>query len=433
MTSQETRRDALRERLHTTRLRTLQLLTAVPDDVLPLRVHDFYSPVGWHFGHVGRTEVFWTSEAALGQPCLNDALSLLFANVPENPKENRTHLPGRDGILSYLQTTRELSLDALRNAELTSDNTLLAGGYAWEFALRHECQHQETIAELMQLIQKSRLPHRPRTTRLPEMPCPDATKMIALPGGVFCMGSDDPYGYDNEKNSHSVSVSPFSLDETPVTNAQWLAFLADGGYERPELWTEAGWTWRESQQIDAPEYWYWSEERAYLCIGVHGLRELVAAEPVCGISWHEADAFARWSNKRLPTEMEWEYAAAFDPARNASRVYPWGNDAPHRNQAVCELETWHPEAVGSRTAGNSAFGLRDMAGGVWEWTASPFLPYPAYTAFPYDGYSKDYMDGQHFVCRGGSWATSAPNLRNAFRNWYIPTYRQGFLGLRCAQ
>lgn len=433
MTSQETRRSILRESLRTTRARTLRLLDAVPDDVLPLRIHEFYSPIGWHFGHIGRTEVYWTSEAALGQPCLDDALSFLFANVPENPKENRTNLPGRDEIISYLECTRELSLDALRDADIASDNPLLTEGYAWEFALRHECQHQETIAELMQLIQKSRLPDRRCDSRLPVVPTHAPTPMIALPGGAFCMGADDPHGYDNEKNRHSVYVSPFLLDTTPVTNAQWLAFLTDGGYVRPELWTEAGWAWRESHQIEAPEYWHWSEEGVYLYIGAQGARELVAAEPVCGISWYEADAYARWSGKRLPTETEWEYAAVFDPVRNDSRVYPWGNDAPERDQATCDLNSWNPESVGIHPTGKSALGLQDMAGGVWEWTASTFLPYPGFAAFPYDGYSKDYMDGQHFVCRGGSWATSASNLRSAFRNWYVPTYRQGFLGLRCAR
>jgi iron(II)-dependent oxidoreductase len=154
---------------------------------------------------------------------------------------------------------------------------------------------------------------------------------------------------------------------------------------------------------------------------------------VSSVSWFEADAYARWAGKRLPTEAEWEYAAAHDPAVGRSCVYPWGDDEPTPDLACFDIAEWQPAPVGDRPDGASALGLLDMAGGVWEWTASPFLPYPNFEAWPYDGYSREHMDGRHFVCRGGSWATSAPNLRCAFRNWYVPTYRQGFLGLRCAQ
>jgi iron(II)-dependent oxidoreductase len=156
-------------------------------------------------------------------------------------------------------------------------------------------------------------------------------------------------------------------------------------------------------------------------------------EPVCGISWYEADAYARWAGKRLPTEAEWEYASAREPALKQSRRYPWGDRRPNPDDASFGLAGWNPDPVGAHPDGQSGLGLLDMAGGVWEWTASPFLPYPGFVAFPYDGYSKEHMDGNHFVCRGGSWATSGPILRCAFRNWYVPTYRQGFLGLRCAR
>ena len=156
-------------------------------------------------------------------------------------------------------------------------------------------------------------------------------------------------------------------------------------------------------------------------------------EPVYSVSWYEADAYARWAGNRLPTEAEWEYAATYDPQTGQSRRYPWGAEEPDKTRASFGLSAWQPGAVGKRPQGASAFGLLDMAGGVWEWTATPFLPYPGFEAFPYDGYSKEHMDGNHFVCRGGSWATAGPILRCSFRNWYVPTYRQGFLGLRCAR
>ncbi len=434
------RRRVLITSLESVRARTFRLLETVTDAQLPLRVHDFYSPIGWHFGHIGRTEVYWACEKALGHPSPDDALGFLFANVSENDKENRTRLPGRAGLIAYLNRTRELTLAALATADLSNSDPLLADGYAWEFALRHEYQHQETISELRQLLRKSSItgkapPVKPVSTRRAVATTP--VRMIALPGGTFRMGSPDPHGYDNEHDPHLVTVLPFEMDETPVTNADWLAFIAGGGYRRPELWCDGGWRWCQESAVTHPEYWHATGAKGgaatFQAIGLNGLRELVADEPVCGIGWYEANAYARWANKRLPTEAEWEYAATFDPATGDTRVYPWGDAEPDATRAAFGLEADHPAPVGTHPAGKSALGLLDMAGGVWEWTASLFLPYPGFRAFPYDGYSKDSMDGKHFVCRGGSWATGAPNLRSAFRNWYVPTYRQGFLGLRCAR
>lgn len=426
-----TRRAEIEASLFAARERTLALLNAVPDAALNVRVHEFYSPLGWHFGHIGRTEVYWTTEAPLGLPAVSDdPLSLLFANVPDNPKENRTNLPARAQIVAYLHRTRELTLAALRDADLDSFNPLLADGYAYEFALRHEYQHQETIAELRQLIAKASLP--PGEQAVSSVPHAPPTPMIALPGGTFLLGSADPHGYDNEKDPHPVTVAPFALDETPVTNAQWLTFVAAGGYETPRFWNEAGWEWRTENAVTHPEYWHPAGADGFHLIGANGARPFAPDEPVCGVSWYEADAYARWAGKRLPTEAEWEYAAAFDPATGTMRAYPSGDTPPTPMQADLDLAAAHPSPVGARPAGRSALGLLYMAGGVWEWTTSPFLPYPGFAAFPYNGYSLDSMDGRHLVCRGGSWATGTPNGRAAFRNFYVPGYRQGFLGVRCA-
>jgi iron(II)-dependent oxidoreductase len=428
MTQAQRKRD-LRAALEAVRKRTLRLLDHVPDAFLKVRVHDFYSPVGWHFGHVGRTEEFWACKEALGGSCLDDRLSFLFADLPENPKDNRVHLPSREEIVEYLAQTRRRALAALDSADLDSDSPLLAEGYAWEFARQHESQHQETITELLQLIHKQI--GRGESAGSAGWP-PDArpTEMVSLPGGAFMMGSDDPHGYDNEKRAHEVTVAPFALDRTPVTAAQWLAFIQDGGYRRPELWTPEGWAWRRRENAERPEYW---QSGGAACFGLMGLRAIDPREPVSGINWYEADAYARSVGKRLPTEAEWEYAAAHDPISDRARRYPWGDEPPTNERAACGLLAWSPAPVGGKPAGASALGLLDMAGGVWEWTATPFLPYPGFQAFPYDGYSKEHMNGGHYVCRGGSWATSDPILRCSFRNWYVPTYRQGFLGLRCAR
>lgn len=383
------RKTEIRRKLQTTREQTLRLMERVPDDLLTRRVHDFYSPVGWHFGHVGMTEEFWVLREALQRPVLNEDLTFLFANLPDNPKDNRVYLPSRAEILAYLEVTRQRVLDALDEADLDTEAELIADGYAWEFAHQHECQHQETIAELLHLLHKYAL----KTPPIAAPPLPTspswAREMVTVPGGRFVMGSDDPHGYDNEKRAHAVNVAPFALNSSPVTVVQWNVFLIDGGYRRPELWSEAGWQWRETENAICPEYWQRSADgRSFCTWDTTGVRPLDPNEAVYGISWYEAEAYACWAGRRLPTEAEWEFVAAS--------------------------------------------GLLRDAGKVWEWTASPFLPYPGFRAFPYDGYSKDHMDGKHFVCRGGSFATSDIIKRRTFRNWYVPTYRQGFLGLRCA-
>src|SRR5262249_14823002 len=153
--------------------------------------------------------------------------------------------------------------------------------------------------------------------------------------------------------------------------------------------------------------------------------------PAGCLSWYEAEAYCRWSGKRMPTESEWEFAAASAPlplregAGGGIADFPWGDEPASPEKASFGLNSWGAKPA-SEFAPN-ANGIRGMAGGLWEWTSSQFLPYPGFEAFPYDGYSKDHMKGEHRVCRGGSFATAAPILRCSFRNWYVPAYRQGFL------
>ena len=245
------------------------------------------------------------------------------------------------------------------------------------------------------------------------------------------MGANARHLYDNERCEHEVDVAHFALDRLPVTAAQWVQFVKQDGYNRKELWCAGGWDWRVCENVTLPEYWARIGD-GYAQFSACGLRDIHPNEPVSSVSWFEADAYARWIGKRLPTEAEWEFAAASGPTIGSVRRYPWGGANPTQDLACFGLGGWHPMPAGTRDKGCTTDGLLDMAGNVWEWTASRFLPYPGFEAFPYDGYSKDHMDGKHFVCRGGSWATAAPILRCTFRNWYVPAYRQGFLGVRCA-
>ena len=439
--SPQDRKAELVRAMQATRRKTLALLAEIPDELLSLRVHEFYSPIGWHFGHIGMTEEAWTRVQALNGSPRDTALSFLFANLPENSKDNRVHLPPRKAILAYLADTRNDALDALERTDITSANPLLTDAYAWDFAHQHECQHQETIAELRQLLamhtrqgEDSLSPEQAETA----LAAPEPMEMADITGGTFRMGSDAICDYDNEKDAHDVTVAPFRLDKTPVTAGQWIAFMQDSGYARPELWSGEGWQWRQAENAQMPEYWR-RVGRGYGQYTAQGLSAISPHQPALSLSWYEADAYARWIGKRLPTEAEWEYAARYDPRSNETRLYPWGDTPPRparadygqraaqaRPAAVMNVPTAYkpPDAC--------AFGAQYLCGSVWEWTATPFLPYAGFRAFPYDGYSQDHMDGKHYVCRGGSWASDARVLRASFRNWYVPTYRQGFLGLRCA-
>jgi iron(II)-dependent oxidoreductase len=415
------RKADLIRRLAEVRAKTLWLLDHVPEEFLRRRVHSFYSPIGWHFGHVGRTEEFWAIGEAMGLPLLDDQLSFLFADLADNPKDNRVNIPDKAGIKRYLEMTRGLVLDALENADLGSDSMLLRNGYAWDFAIQHECQHQETICEMLQLIEREIGPR--------ELPEPitwsqgTECEMIDLAGGTLVMGTDDPFAYDNEKEPHEVLVADFRLAKNLVTAFEWTEFMVDGGYMAPEFWTKEGWEWKEKEDIERPEYWL--PHRGHFAFGPLGVRAVHPDEPASCISHHEALAYANWAGMRLPTEEEWEYASS-------PGIFPWGDLKPSPALACFGIGTWGPEPVGSHPAGASREGHLDLAGNVWEHCSSKFLPYPGFAAHPYDGYSKDHMLGEHFVCRGGSWATAAPILRRTFRNWYVPTYRQGFLGMRLA-
>lgn len=396
MTAGLARKQAIAAEMARVRAGTCELLERVPEHLLRLRVHSFYSPVGWHFGHIGMTEEHWTVCAAMGGQPLDPARSFLFANVPENPKDRRVHLPPHEELADYLLCTRQAALDALDRADLQSASPLLADGYAWEFAIQHECQHQETIVELLQLL-------RQREGRLPGPAAGAAVlaavppmEMLSLPAGEFTMGCNDRHTYDNEKLEHCVSVQAFEMDRLPVLSGHWVGFMLDGGYQRKELWTDEGWAWREAEGVEMPEYWARRGE-GFVQFGPDGARAIPADEPVSSIGCHEATAYARWIHKRLPTEEEWEYAAGYNAGREAEGADPL---------LLCTA--------------------------VWQWTASPFLPYPGFEAFPYDGYSLEHMDGSFRVCRGGSWRTDRRIRRRSFRNWYPPGYRQGILGFRCA-
>ena len=297
---------------------------------------------------------------------------------------------------------------------------------------QHEVQHDETMLITHQIRTGA-----PVLTAAAPGPAPaDAVRLpseVLVPGGPFTMGtSTEPWALDNERPAHVVDLAPFFIDTTPVTCGKYAEFIADGGYDDPRWWTADGWEHRQRAGLAAPLYW--SRDGRQWIRAVFGVTEPVRPEePVLHVCWYEADAYARWAGRRLPTEAEWEKAARFDPATGLSRRYPWGNADPEAAHANLGQRFLRPAAAGSYPAGAAPCGARQLIGDVWEWTSSDFGPYPGFSAWPYREYSEVFFGPEYKVLRGGSFAVSPVACRGTFRNWDYPIRRQIFAGFRTAR
>jgi iron(II)-dependent oxidoreductase len=246
------------------------------------------------------------------------------------------------------------------------------------------------------------------------------------------MGSDQVAALDNERPVHEVDVPAFWIDAAPVTNGQYRRFVEDGGYDDLRWWGGDGWGWRQQARLVAPQFWSRDGE-GWARLRFGNLEPLPDDEPVQHVCWHEADAYARWSGRRLPTEVEWEKAATFDPSTGRSRRWPWGEAPPTAERANLGQRHLGPAPVGAYPDGVSAVGCHQMVGDVWEWTASDFLAYPGFEWFPYAEYSEVFYGPEYKVLRGSSWATDPSVGRTTFRNWDLPIRRQIFAGFRTAR
>jgi iron(II)-dependent oxidoreductase len=295
---------------------------------------------------------------------------------------------------------------------------------------QHEQQHDETMLATHQL--------RAGVAVLTAAPAPAARVAVGdevvIPAGEFTMGtSSDPWALDNERPEHRVQLPGFAIDAAPVTNAQYLAFIDDGGYHRPELWSERGWAHRVEADLTAPQFWERDSDNRWWRRVFGTLSPVRPQQPVVHVCWFEAEAYANWAGKRLATEAVWEKAARLDPATGRSRRYPWGDAEPDETTANLGQRHLEPADVGAYPAGASPSGVHQLIGDVWEWTASGFEPYPGFAAFPYREYSEVFFGGDYRVLRGGSFGTDPVACRSTFRNWDHPIRRQIFSGFRLAR
>ncbi|HEX9342199.1 MAG TPA: ergothioneine biosynthesis protein EgtB [Actinomycetota bacterium] len=427
-------RRQLEDDLDTVRGR-LGLLVAPLDDDAIHRQHDpIMSPLVWDMGHVGNFEELWLLRELDGRGAHDPTLDQVY-NPFENPRWVRADLPilQRPEAVAYLADVRAEALEVLRRADLRDPGRpLLADGYVYRMITQHEAQHQETMLQTLDL-RADPDPYPPVAARRLLVPRPvDDRERVQISGGEFQMGTDDRgAAYDNERPRHPVTVPSFWIDRFPVTARRFASFVAAGGYDQPEHWSAEGRAWLRETGDRAPQGWTpdgsgWKVRR------FGHLLPLDPREPVQHVSFHEAEAFAHWAGGRLPTEAEWEKAAAWDPAAGRSRTWPWGETPPSPQHANVDQLAFGPAPVGSYPAGASAYGVEQLLGDVYEWTSSPFTGYPGYATFPYPEYSEVFFGDQYRVLRGASWATASWVARNTFRNWDYPKRRQLFAGLRLA-
>ncbi len=420
----------LADELTRARERTLRLVDF--DDAEVRRQYDpLMSPLVWDLAHIGQQEELWLLRG--GDPdrrgLLDPAVDRLY-DAFVHPRASRVNLPllPPADARSYCATVRGRALDVL---EALPDGH--PDAFTFGMVISHENQHDETMLQALSL--RSGAPLLDRGPTLPGGRPGLAGTSVLVPGGEFVLGVDaisEPYSLDNERPAHVVEVPPFRIGRVPVTNAEWADFVADGGYRQPRWWSDEGWSHRQQAGLRAPLFWNGDGTRTRFGY----VEDVPADEPVQHVTFFEAEAYAAWAGARLPTEIEWEKACAWDPDTRSRRRYPWGASEPTEQLVNLGGAALRPAPVGAYPEGASAYGVEQMMGDVWEWTTSRLRPWPGFRPMIYESYSQPFFEAagaaDYRVLRGGSWAVAPGILRPSFRNWDHPIRRQIFSGVRLA-
>ena len=424
-------RSRVAEVLIRARDRSRLLTDAVDDDDLVRQHSPLMSPLVWDLAHVGNQEELWLVRDVGGRQPVRQDIDQLY-DAFRHARADRPSLPllGPAGARSYVREVRDKVLDVLEHSPLEG-RRLLDQAFAFGMVAQHEQQHDETMLATHQLRAGAAVLDAPPPP--PPPPAGLAATEVLVPGGPFTMGtSTEPWALDNERPDHVVQVAPFFIDTGAVTNGAYQGFIDAGGYDEPAWWTAQGWAHRQEAGLTAPRFWQreggtWWRVR----FGIH--EQVPPDEPVMHVSFHEAQAYARWAGRRQPTEAEWEKAARWDPATGRSRRYPWGDDDPGPHHANLGQRHLRLAGAGAYPHGASPLGVHQLIGDVWEWTSSDFGGYPGFAAFPYPEYSLVFFGTDYKVLRGGSFGSDAVAARGTFRNWDYPIRRQIFAGFRCAR
>lgn len=360
------------------------------------------------------------------------------------PTDTKADWPKERAVRRYVADVREkLDREMIAAFAEGEPNGQLGGGMLAHVAIEHRLMHAETLAYLLhQLPYHQKRSDRARVSNSARF---EHAGFVRIPGGDATLGmprhadglpghSDvaaTPFGWDNEFEATTAHVPAFGIGAYPVTNGEFLEFVRSAGYSDRNLWSEDGWAWKSELELKFPFLWVEGRDE-WRYRGMFEEYALPLNAPVYA-SHAEACAYARWAGKSLPTEAQW-HRAAYGTLEGTELDYPWGNEAPDRSRGNFDFVSWDPSAVTAHPFGASRFGVQDLLGNGWEWTATPFGPLPGFEPFPfYRGYSADFFDGKHFVMKGGSARTAACMLRRSFRNWFQPHYPYVYGKFRCVE
>jgi len=415
-------RPALLDRFRRVRARTREIFALLDDRMYYERPIALRNPVVFYEGHLPAFAVNTLIRKALGGRGIDPDLEIIFARGIDPESEalavarGNPAWPSREAVVAYATEADRLIEDAIASADLERpDNPLLDRAQALWAILEHEEMHQETLAYMWHQLPYTAKRRPQGYATVPAVRGVTDRRAIEIPAGPVIVGTPQeaaPFAWDNERPAFSLDVSAFAIDENNVTNAAFMDFVDAGGYRDRQWWCDEDWAWVQEEHITHPSFWL-REGEGWSWKGMFESVPLPPDWPVY-VTWAEANAYARWRGGRLPTEAEYIRAAQ--------------DTAPGN----CDFERWDPEPVGARRTSISAFGVRDLAGNGWEWTADIFAPFAGFAPLPsYPEYSAEFFDGSHFVMKGASPVTVRPLIRPGFRNWFRPRYPFVYATFRC--
>ena len=421
-------REILSERLADARRRTDELFALLtPGAVLDRPIPERHRMI-FYVGHLEAFDYNLIAKNTFAETPFRPEFDKLFAFGIDPvggglPNEPPSAWPKLEDVLEYRRLTRDAVDRLLERADVTRPDE--GHGQRFEVAIEHRLMHAETLAYLIhQLPHDRKIPLRDAIAGMASgARITPHSRTVMIPEGSATMGLErgEGFGWDNEYERHTVDVPRFAIAQYPVTNAQYLDFVESGAYDDAARWTPADWKWLRESNIEHPRFWL-NRDGEWLYRGMFSDVPLPLDRPAY-VSFAEANAYARWRGGRaLPTEAQF-HRAAWGTPEGREPAFPWGDEPPAAHRGNFDFKGYDPSSVEAHPDGDSAFGVSDLLGNGWEWTSTPFAPFPGFKAFPfYPGYSADFFDGRHFVLKGGSPRTAAVMLRRSFRNWFQPHY-----------
>jgi ergothioneine biosynthesis protein EgtB len=433
--------ESIGERLRACWSRSDEIFHLLEPDALHEQPIALRHPLIFYLGHLPAFAWNQVCRGVLEMPPFRPEFDSLFERgidpMGVDHYESSAEWPVVNEVIEYRDRVRKELFDAIEPvADRAGVDPLAERGRIFEVAIEHELMHQETLQYILQQLP---FDHKRKPVPMPPYRFDGAASsaIVTVGAGLVVLGADFdgiPFGWDNEFPELEREVDEFAIDRTPVRSSEFEEFVKDGGYEKPELWRDEDWRWRQRVGLDHPVFWTRADGGfAYRTLFESLALDRVADWPVY-VSHAEAEAFCRWRGGRLATEAEFHRAAYTNPDCGV-RSYPWGDERPAQRHGNFDFRHWAPTPVGCFADGDSAWGVAELVGNGWEWTDTVFAPYPGFSAYipSYPGYSADFFDGLHHVMLGASWATPTQLVRRSFRNWFQRHYPFMFAKFRCVQ